>query len=277
MKTLIGLVGGKQMGKNTVANIICYLTGLNPQLPFANTDVWETASIWKQVSFASPLKQVASILTGIPVKDFENEKVKRQYLPDQYINKKEDGTEELLTVRGFLQRLGTEVGRSLHPRIWEYALFNKYQIQREKVVDEEGSEEYVDKYPNWIVTDVRFPNEVEAIKSRGGLIFKVFRPGILRVYFNDSDTEDSFDHSGYYYVKDIDYDIWHLSEFSDGTGAVVTARLDELEFEGPDNHPSERSLDLLDEELDGIFINDGDFEKLVQQVRKALIEHKIIT
>lgn len=273
MHTLIGLVGGKQMGKNTVANIICYLTGLNPNLPFSNTDIWETGSEWKQVSFASPLKQVASLLLGIPKEDFEKESVKRKFLPDQYINKKEDGTEELLTVRGFLQRLGTEVGRSLHPRVWEYALFNKYKPQRKKKGDDD-SEEYVEQYPKWIITDVRFPNEVESIKSRGGLIFKIFRPGVLRVWFEDKDPEINM--SGYYYVKDIDLDIWTLTEYADGTGAEVRARLDELEFEAPDNHPSERSLDLLDGELDALIINDGDLTDLIDKVRKVLHEQDII-
>lgn len=30
-------------------------------------------------------------------------------------------------------------------------------------------------YSNWIITDVRFPNEVQAIKDRGGLVFRVNR------------------------------------------------------------------------------------------------------
>ena len=30
-------------------------------------------------------------------------------------------------------------------------------------------------YPNWIITDVRFPNEADAIKGRGGIIIRVNR------------------------------------------------------------------------------------------------------
>ncbi len=30
--------------------------------------------------------------------------------------------------------------------------------------------------PNWIITDVRFPNEAEAIKSKGGIVIRVNRP-----------------------------------------------------------------------------------------------------
>lgn len=32
------------------------------------------------------------------------------------------------------------------------------------------------KTPNWIITDVRFPNEAEAIKARGGIVIRVNRP-----------------------------------------------------------------------------------------------------
>jgi len=34
---------------------------------------------------------------------------------------------------------------------------------------------YLPLYPNWIVTDVRFPNEVEAIKKAGGTVIRIDR------------------------------------------------------------------------------------------------------
>jgi hypothetical protein len=34
-----------------------------------------------------------------------------------------------------------------------------------------------EQLPNWIVTDVRFPNEADAIKARGGLLVRVTRKG----------------------------------------------------------------------------------------------------
>ena len=30
-------------------------------------------------------------------------------------------------------------------------------------------------FPNWIITDVRFPNEAKAIKDRGGIVIRVNR------------------------------------------------------------------------------------------------------
>lgn len=64
-----------------------------------------------------------------------------------------------LTPRKLLQLLGTECGREiLHPQIWVNALFADYEKDSE-----------------WIVTDVRFPNEAQAIKDRGGVVIRVNR------------------------------------------------------------------------------------------------------
>jgi hypothetical protein len=66
------------------------------------------------------------------------------------------------TPRRAMQLLGTEWGRTLNPNIW---------------VDAWKS--YVDDCPNSdvVVDDVRFPNEVDAIREMGGRIIKIERPG----------------------------------------------------------------------------------------------------
>ena len=112
------------------------------------------------------------------------------------------------TPRLLLQLLGTECGRQiLHPNIWVNALFAEYTPQHKQRYQEANIEniltsygclcrtckkrflsrnkraymcnDCVDKqediYPNWIITDVRFPNEVEAIEKRGGFVIRVNR------------------------------------------------------------------------------------------------------
>jgi len=81
----------------------------------------------------------------------------------------------ILTPRLLMQLIGTEAGRNIiHPNIWVNALMNKY---KEKFIsggigmfhDPRPSYKSLG-FPNWIITDVRFLNEVEAIKHNGLLI-----------------------------------------------------------------------------------------------------------
>ena len=69
---------------------------------------------------------------------------------------------EKMTPRKMLQQVGTDLFRNqLHPDIWTNATFANYQND------------------NWILTDMRFPNEAQAIKDRGGIIIRVERPNLL--------------------------------------------------------------------------------------------------
>lgn len=84
-------------------------------------------------------------------------------------------------VRTLLQRMGTEVGRNLlGDNIWvDTALRN---------LSDDGK---------YVVTDCRFPNEAEAICSRGGVVFRVIRPGVERANDHPSETSlDDYDFDG---------------------------------------------------------------------------------
>ena len=88
---------------------------------------------------------------------------------------------EKLTPRELLQIIGTECIRDkVHPNAWVNALFAdyKYEIHRSEVPTRAAG--FIDQhvYPNWIITDMRFPNELEAVKSRGGITIRVTRTGI---------------------------------------------------------------------------------------------------
>ena len=68
------------------------------------------------------------------------------------------GIKPKLTARLFMQLIGTNVGRIIHPDVWVLGTFRTWQ-----------------QHSNWIFTDVRFPNELQAIRDRGGIIIRITR------------------------------------------------------------------------------------------------------
>jgi hypothetical protein len=66
-------------------------------------------------------------------------------------------------IRRLLQRCGTEAGRQvLGAQVWVNALMNDFDPENEALV----------------VTDVRFPNEADAIREAGGVLVRIERPGV---------------------------------------------------------------------------------------------------
>ncbi len=77
-------------------------------------------------------------------------------------------------IRGLLQRLGTEAGRqTLWDDIWVDAAL--------RVVDNNPLQGYA-------FSDCRFPNEAHAIRSRGGKMIRITRPGVGPANEHPSET-----------------------------------------------------------------------------------------
>lgn len=276
---LIGISGKKRHGKNTIAFIIQHqIARANGNETLSHPlkedeESLQRKSKWVQKSFANKLKRIASILTGIPTKDFEKEDVKNHLMPKEW-----DKPNEVMTYRGFLQKLGTEAMRdTLHPNIWVNALFSTFKDNRIGYVATPFTpvaEVEIGDEDNWIITDVRFPNEFEAIKERGGLNIRVFRPGQLKVWYNDKINSDEEDHSGYYYVQAIDGDNYSISSDKEGKESLLSVSRYEVLLDHVDNHPSEIALDNY--KFDEVIINNRDIEDLNEKVKSILIKHKII-
>jgi len=196
---LIGISGKIASGKDTVAHIIQYLTAdIQYKIPFKIMDAdetmvdrWDYLGNWKVKKFADKLKECVSLIIGIPRKDLEKEEVKRKVLGEEWMyyvtlnfgtdkyekysylgnQDKYPSIPHATTVREILQLFGTEVGRQIHPDTWVNALFTDY-----KIIDKRSFHDPDDSnidYVNWIITDVRFKNELEAIKDRGGIVIRV--------------------------------------------------------------------------------------------------------
>lgn len=187
---IIGLSGKMRSGKNTVASIIQYLiykdkvkdSSLSLNSFLNNAFIGDSYSGFIQKSFAKKLKEIVSILTGIPVEDLEKQEIKDSRLPECW--HKFDGNNHYVepdNVRELLQTLGTDLLRNqLHPNVFVNALFVDYTTKKYSIgIDKYGHQTIVDKYPNWLITDVRFPNELQAIKDRGGIVIRVNRNNSL--------------------------------------------------------------------------------------------------
>lgn len=196
-------------GKNGTRDIKQIMSKIDDE-GYGYADYYEYNSDWQQKAFAAKLKQIASILTGIDTAEFEKQEVKDSYLGTEWNIRVEtmpcgcdiimkhyhkDGKctnclEPTLveykqqTCRTLLQRLGTEAIRNqIHSNAWVNALFADYKPSKKeggfnRVVKDNGipvDYEYEVEYPNWIITDLRFPNEFDAIKSRGGICIRIER------------------------------------------------------------------------------------------------------
>ena len=186
---LIGINGKIGSGKDTVGKIIQHLTSNWSDEEFVDTHMLDIRSSWEIKKFAGKLKQIASLLSGIPVKRFEDQEFKQKQMSEGWG----------MTYREFLQKLGTEAMRNgLHTNVWVNALFANYNAIGYKYKDcdykvIQGKWEY----PNWIITDLRFPNEIEAIVERKGITIRVNRPGISLL---DHPSETSLDNAEFDYT-----------------------------------------------------------------------------
>jgi hypothetical protein len=189
---IIGINGKIGSGKDTVGKIVQYLTyphdidiqtylkkEVNGQFEIKpNVHTVPNVEIKK---FAGKLKQIGSLLTGIPIEMFEDQEFKKTNLEKNWDIKskyRDRRPPTPMTVREFLQKLGTEAMRNgLHTNVWVNALFADYKPVV-KEWDDLGNDTLVE-YPNWIITDMRFENELEAVVKKGGITIRVVRPGTV--------------------------------------------------------------------------------------------------
>lgn len=237
---IIALGGRMGSGKDTVGQIIQFLTAedVGPEcikrIRGGLSIEGHHNSTFQNKKFAGKLKAVGSLLTGISVEKFEDQDFKKTDLPNEWCYIENGYAAKNMTVREFLQKLGTEAMRDgLHTNVWVNALMCDYR--RPKMSEYNPS--------NWIITDMRFPNEMEAVVERKGVTIRVIRP--------------------YDYSKGI-----KKSELDN----ILNTTFNKIE--SPSLHPSETALD--DAEFDYTIENDGSIQDLIEKIRIILLTEKII-
>lgn len=301
---LIGISGKIGSGKDTVGNILNYLSAYPNSLNKTNNKNRSFNSYMIDVGcgytptyqikkFADKLKDIVCLLIGCTREQLEDREFKEKELGEEWwcckirnlttgktylINTTDNGeiTNHIantnfscvsdgvvkLTSRKLLQLLGTDCGRQIiHPNIWVNALFTDYKESKPRKGDSFNyyhpecidckkpfsghKRQFIcnncydthDWFPNWIITDVRFPNEAQAIKDRGGIIIRVNRDFIQ-------------------------------TKLKDGQTLIVERGIltgeEHLQLKTP--HLSETALD--DYDFDYVIDNNSTIEELIEKVKK---------
>ena len=198
--SILAISGRKGHGKDVVGKIIQYLTSESNVYPFDLKLDYSHKSNWEVKKFADKLKDIICLLINCNKKQLEDESFKSKELGEEWwywymerdggyspiildyltTTKKElknyEGLELIKpTARFLLQFIGTNLFRNqLHPEIWVNSLMNEYKPQWKEETKVYWKER-LSEYPNFIITDTRFPNELEAVKKRGGITIRVNR------------------------------------------------------------------------------------------------------
>lgn len=200
MTKILGLSGKKQSGKNTASSFLHGMEMLNlaivPEfqisdegklvipvedkdgniqgaildLEMKNEEFYKymSVNIWpfiKNYSFADMLKEVICMQVlglsreqcyGTDEEKNTSTKIKWGDLPTPNTQVKDKS----LTAREVMQYVGTDLFRKMYPNVWADSTITKIKRESTELA---------------IITDIRFPNEVEAVQENGGKVIRLTR------------------------------------------------------------------------------------------------------
>lgn len=127
---------------------------------------------YERVGFADSLKEILYALNP-KIELFNNDYIGHWHVKNIVDNRGWDEAKKEPEIRQLLQRLGTEGGRAaLGEDIWVKTLFNSPHGAR------------------IVIPDVRYANEADEIRRRGGTVVRIVRPGVGPVNDHSSDKID---------------------------------------------------------------------------------------
>lgn len=170
-KIILAFSGRKQSGKTICSE---FLKSLLLSNGYSSVEIY---------NFADPLKQdICMSMFGLTYAQCYGEDDQKNQLIDAYWDNKQ------LTARDLMQLIGTDLFRKLNNNVWVNALINKINKSDNQIV---------------IVSDCRFPNEIEAIKQNNGLVFRLTRDPHKSTHMSESILDkENYDWSNFSTVID---------------------------------------------------------------------------
>lgn len=167
---IIGLTGHAKSGKDTLFDALLKYANYGKLFNGICTE-------WHKLAFADGIRKIGKIF------GFTEEQLTNQELKETFVHPVWN-----ITPRVFMQRVGSEMFRNhLDKDCWVKLVMQEIknktsfpQISKEEfqmsLVNRPDDEPKTYVRHCFIVTDVRFPNEAQAIKDAGGIIVRVTRP-----------------------------------------------------------------------------------------------------
>jgi len=171
----VGILGFIGSGKGTVGDIL--------------SDIG-----FEKISFASHLKDVTSVMFGWDRNLLEGDTDESREFREEVDPFWSDKLGRKFTPRLALQLMGTEVGRNVFgENIWIHSLENKIK----------------DVSKHYVITDVRFQNEIDWIRKQKGILIEI-RRGKLPLWYNVAGEANNGCQHSISVMKDIEI---HESEW----------------------------------------------------------------
>lgn len=181
MTPIIGLSGLAGSGKTTLARYLADVHG------------------YEIVPFAGPLKAMARAF-GLTAREMAGD---LKEAPCAALCGK--------TPRQFMQWLGTEFGRDMiGPDVWVESWKRRVDEVARDTIAEYGD---IGRRPLVVADDVRFPNEAEAIRSVGGVVFRIERIGAGSA-------------TGAGHASEVPIKLWDALIFNNGTPQDMLAKVE---------------------------------------------------
>ena len=215
MSQIIGIVGFIGSGKDTVADYLVNFHG------------------YKRESFANSLKDAVSVVFGWDRELLEGRtKESREWREtrDEWWSKR---LKQDITPRYVLQYWGTEVVRKgFHDDMWVASLEHRL----------------LNSHNDIVITDCRFPNEIKAIRSAGGMVVRIKR-GPEPNWFDDAKSMNR------------------------GPTRNMSWALSKHNVEGLGVHASETAW--VGQKFDATVNNDGTLDELYSQIEREITNSRV--